>query len=90
MQKEPLSLIYRKILQQDIRKTMKTWNPILRNGWVIKFSIYREENILLVFTSRHTGQTFVRYFSEENDAVTFINFVCDVLDSNKVHFENSK
>jgi hypothetical protein len=90
MQKEPLSLIYRKILQQDIRKTMKTWNPILRNGWVIKFSIYREENILLVFTSKHTGQTFIRYFNEENDAVTFINFVCDVLDSNRVHFENSK
>jgi hypothetical protein len=90
MQKEPLSLIYRKILQQDIRKTMKTWNPILRNGWVIKFSIYRDENILLVFTSRYTGQTFVRYFNEENDAVTFINFVCDVLDANKIHFENSK
>ena len=90
MQKEPLSLIYRKILQQDIRKTMKTWNPILRNGWVIKFSIYRDENILLLFISKHTGQTFIRYFNEENDAVTFINFVCDVLDSNKVHFENSK
>jgi hypothetical protein len=90
MQKEPLSLIYRKILQQDIRKTMKTWNPILRNGWVIKFSIYRDENILLLFTSKQTGQTFIRYFNEENDAVTFINFVCDVLDSNKVHFENSK
>jgi hypothetical protein len=90
MQKEPLSLIYRKILQQDIRKMMKTWNPILRNGWAIKFSIYREENILLLFTSKHTGQTFIRYFNEENDAVTFINFVCDKLDANKVHLENSK
>ena len=90
MQKEPLSLIYRKILQQDIRKMMKTWNPILRNGWVIKFSIYREENILLLFTSKHTGQTFIRYFNEENDAVTFINYVCDTLDANKIHRVNSK
>jgi len=32
---------------------------------------------LLVFTSCFTGQTIVRYFTCEEDAVEYINFVCE-------------
>ena len=32
-------------------------------------------DILLLITSKYTGQTIVRYFLEEDDAVKFINMV---------------
>ena len=59
----------------DIKAKSKSFSPVVRNGWAIKFSVYRDYNILLLFTSLHTGQTIVRYFTEEDDAVDYINFV---------------
>jgi hypothetical protein len=61
----------------DIRNNSRSFSPVVRNGWAIKFSVYREDNILLVFTSCFTGQTIVRYFTSEEDAVEYINFVCE-------------
>lgn len=61
----------------DIRNNSKSFSPVVRNGWAIKFSVYRENNILLIFTSCFTGQTIVQYFTNEDDAVDFINFVCE-------------
>jgi hypothetical protein len=29
----------------------------------------------MLFTSLHTGQTIVRYFTGENEAVEYVNFV---------------
>ena len=49
--------------------------PVARNGWGVKFSVYRSDNILLMFTSLYTGQTVIRYFTNEDDAVEFINFI---------------
>lgn len=62
-------------LMLDIKAKSKSFSPVTRNGWAIKFSVYRDCNILLLFTSLHTGQTIVRYFTEEDDAVDYINFV---------------
>jgi hypothetical protein len=59
----------------DIKNNYKSFQLIIRNGWAIKFSVYRGENILLVFTSTFTCQTVVRYFTNEDDAVDFINFI---------------
>jgi hypothetical protein len=75
MQREPISVSIRKILHRDIIKNMCSWGPIVRNGWVIKFSVYKK-NILLTFTSIHTAQTIIRYFGDEDLACEFINFVC--------------
>lgn len=48
-----------------------------RNGWYIKLSIYKDENILLIFVSKYTAQTIIRYFNCEDEAVKFINFVIE-------------
>jgi hypothetical protein len=65
----------RAMLYLDIKNNYKSFQLIIRNGWAIKFSVYRGENILLVFTSTFTCQTVVRYFTNEDDAVDFINFI---------------
>jgi hypothetical protein len=75
MQREPISVSIRKILQRDISKSICSWEPVVRNGWVIKFSVYKK-NILLSFISINTTQTIVRYFNDEDLACEFINFVC--------------
>lgn len=51
--------------------------PVSRSGWWIKFSTHKNHNILLIFTSSKTGQTIVRYFTEEQEAVKFINYIID-------------
>jgi hypothetical protein len=65
----------RAMLYLDIKNNYKSFQLIIRNGWAIKFSVYRGENILLVFTSTFTCQTVVRYFTNEDDAVEFINYI---------------
>jgi hypothetical protein len=74
MQKEPISVSIRKILQRDISKNICSWQPVVRNGWVIKFSVYKK-HILLAFTSIHTAQTIIRYFNDEDEACEFINMI---------------
>lgn len=56
-----------------------SFHPVNRNGWWIKLSTLKTHNILLLFTSMYTGQTVVRYFEEEDEAVKFINYIieCD-------------
>lgn len=68
--KEP----YRRILMMDIANFSRSWEPVIRNSWIIKFSIYRGD-ILLMFISKHTGQTLVRFFTDEDAACQYINWV---------------
>ena len=63
------------LLMQQIRSNTSYFQPVVRNGWIIKFSVYMNSDILLLITSKYTGQTIVRYFLEEDDAVKFINMV---------------
>ena len=78
-------------MQKRIRKPQKSqafidtevncmsFMPVNRNGWWIKFSTSRDGNVLLLFTSAFTGQTVVRFFELEDEAVKFVNFIteCD-------------
>lgn len=64
-----------KNLKLDIENKTKFWNGVVRNGWWIKFSVYSDQFILLMIISRYTGQTLLRYYSDESEAVAFINFV---------------
>jgi hypothetical protein len=60
---------------QEIQNNTSYFNPVVRNGWVIKFSVYKNSDILLIFASKYTGQTIIRYFTEEDDAVQYINMI---------------
>jgi ABC-type molybdate transport system substrate-binding protein len=64
-----------KRLKIDIEYKTKFWQPVVRNGWWLKFSTYRDHFILLMIVSQYTGQTIIRYYEDENEAVAFINFV---------------
>jgi len=68
----------------EVASKTKSWHPVERNGWIIKFSQYRDSNILLFMVSRYTGQTIVRYFPHEDEAVSFINIVVE-LDAGEVY-----
>ena len=61
----------------EIANNSSSYAPVNRNGWWIKFSVSHTHNILLVFTSMYTGQTIVRFFPNEDDAVKFINYVVE-------------
>jgi hypothetical protein len=61
----------------EIANKYRTWLPVSRNGWWLKFSTYNNDNILLIVVSQHTGQTVIRYFNHENQAVEFINYICE-------------
>ena len=66
-------------LRLEIESKTRFWYPVSRNGWWIKFSTYRDRYILLMIVSQYTAQTIIRYYEDEDEAVTFINFVttCD-------------
>ena len=72
-----------KNLRLEIESKSKFWQPVVRNGWWIKFSVYRDHFILLMIVSRYTGQTIIRYYTSEEEAVTFINFIttCNAQDT---------
>ncbi len=65
----------RDLLMQEIRSNTTYFQPAVRNGWIIKFSVYKNTEILLMFVSKYTGQTIVRYFLEEDNAVKYINMI---------------
>lgn len=60
-----------------LESNLTSFLPVNRNGWLIKLSTLSRGNILLMFVSKHTGQTIIRYFTEEDSAVEFINFMAE-------------
>lgn len=62
----------------------KSWQPVERNGWLIKFSIYREHYVLLTIVSQYTAQTIIRYFNNEDEACKFINYIIQMDAENEV------
>jgi len=64
-------------VQWNIANNIRSWEICERNGWFIKLSIHRGENILLLFISRYTGQTIIRYFTCEDEAVNYINYIIE-------------
>jgi hypothetical protein len=59
----------------DMALKTKSWMPVSRDGWIIKFSIYRDSFVLLTIISQYTGQCIIRHFKDEDEAVIFINMV---------------
>jgi hypothetical protein len=72
MQEKPLKTQHH-LLYQKLKSKISYFQPVVKNDWIIKFSVLKETDILLIVVSRHTGQTIIRYFSDEQDAVDFIN-----------------
>ncbi len=62
----------------DVAYRTQSWQPEDRNGWLIKFSIFNSDHIMLIFTSTYTTQTIIREFSDENTACEYINFVIEL------------
>jgi hypothetical protein len=63
-----------KDLEADIIRHIRSWHPVIREYWWIKFSNYKG-NILLFVGSTLTGQLTTRYFTDENLACQYINWV---------------
>lgn len=63
-----------KDLEADIIRHIRSWHPVIREYWWIKFSNYKG-NILLFVGSTLTGQLTTRYFTDENLACEYINWV---------------
>ena len=63
-----------KDLEADIIRHIRSWHPVIREYWWIKFSNYKG-NILLFVGSTLTGQLTTQYFTDENLACQYINWV---------------
>jgi len=68
----------------DTAFSAQSWSAVERNGWLIKFSIFNDEHILIFFVSDYTGQTIIREFASEDDTIEFINYVT-AHDPNEYH-----
>jgi hypothetical protein len=62
----------------DIAVKMKSWSPVVKDGWIIKFSLYKSDNVLVNIISQHTGQFIARYFTNEDDACLFITYIMNL------------
>ena len=60
--------------EADIIRNIRSWHPVVRNDWWIKFSVYKDQ-VLLFVVSTMTGETIVRYFDDEDEACEFINWM---------------
>lgn len=60
---------------QELQSKLKRYVPIIRNGWLIKFSHIPDVGVLLCIISLHTHQVIVRHIKEEDQAIAFIHFV---------------
>lgn len=60
---------------RDAARKTKCWNAAKKKNWNVKFSIYDEATILVTIQCRITGQTYLRFFNDEDVAVQFITFV---------------
>ena len=65
----------------EVANNTKFWQPVARNGWLIKFSVHDDTNVLLTIISKLTGQTIIRYFDDEDEACEFINYILNRADS---------
>lgn len=60
---------------QELQSKLKRYVPIIRNGWLIKFSHIPDIGVLLCIISLHTHQVIMRHMKEEAEAVAFIHLV---------------
>ena len=77
MRKNITQLVPSKRFLEFAMKT-QSWQPVARNGWIIKFSVYKGQFVLLTIISQHTGQLIMRHFTNEDDACLFINSIVEL------------
>jgi hypothetical protein len=63
-----------KAQESDIIRNIRSWHPVVKNDWWIKFSVYKDQ-VLLFVVSTMTGETVVRYFNDEDEACEYINYI---------------
>lgn len=68
----------------DMALKCKSWKPVARNGWIVKFSTYRDQYVLLTVISQYTEQVIMRHFTNEDEACLFINLITE-LDANETY-----
>jgi hypothetical protein len=56
-------------------KDLVSFIPIIKNGWLIKFSLFDKTQVLIIFMSLYTHQVVIRFFDNEEHAANYINFV---------------
>ena len=61
-------------LYKDIKENIRSFQPIARDYWWIKFSNYKG-NILLFAGSILTGEIVTQHFNDEDDAVMYVNWL---------------
>ena len=61
-------------IKRDIELSLKTFKPIVRDYWWIKFSNYKG-SILIFVGSMMSGQVITKYFKDEDLAVDYVNWV---------------
>lgn len=62
------------ITLEYIKKNIKTFSPIVKEYWWIKFSNCNG-SILMFCGSILTGEVVTNYFYEEDDAVMYVNWL---------------
>jgi hypothetical protein len=62
----------------EIATKTKSFSAVNRNGWVIKFSMYRDTQIMVLVRSDITGQLFIRQFNNEDEACLFLNILLEL------------
>lgn len=62
----------------DIAAKTNFFQTVERNGWRIKFSVYRDTFILMTVVSKITGQTIIRYFNSEPESCRFISYITEL------------
>jgi len=82
MKKSTLTVPSKKFM--DNAFLAQSWAAVERNGWIIKFSIFNDEHILICFVSEYTGQTVIREYASEDKTVELINYVTNH-DPNEYH-----
>ena len=65
----------KKNIFNEVQAKVSSWKLVQKNGWAIKISIIEEKNILLIFASRYTGQTWLSYCFSETDALDQIDYI---------------
>lgn len=71
MKEERFLYLVHCMVLKEIIQNIKTFQPIIKNGWEVQFSEVHG-HILMYFTSTQTGQTIIRYFTDENKAAKLV------------------
>jgi len=77
MQKKTFKREFTSLFRDAASKT-KSWHSVTRNNWRIKFSIHDDDTIMVSIYCMVSLRSYIRFFSVEDEAVQFINFVVNL------------